>query len=56
VIIDAPGHKGLLKNMITGAVYADTAILLIDLKDGVKEQTKRHAIVLKLTGIKKLLQ
>lgn len=55
VIIDAPGHKQFLKNMITGASSADAAILLIDGAEGVREQTKRHAYVLSLLGIRQVV-
>ena len=54
-IIDAPGHKEFVKNMITGASQAETAILIIDVNDGVKEQTKRHAYILSMLGIKQLV-
>ena len=55
VIIDAPGHKEFLKNMITGASSADAAILLIDAHEGVQEQSKRHAYLLSLLGIKQVV-
>lgn len=55
VIIDAPGHKEFLKNMITGASQANAAVLIIDVKDGIKEQTKRHAYLLSLLGIKQII-
>ncbi|HEY5997330.1 MAG TPA: GTP-binding protein [Candidatus Deferrimicrobiaceae bacterium] len=55
VIIDAPGHKQFLKNMITGAASADAAILLVDGAEGVREQTRRHAYVLSLLGIRQVL-
>ncbi|MDA8126255.1 MAG: GTP-binding protein [Deltaproteobacteria bacterium] len=55
VIIDAPGHKQFLKNMITGAASADAAILLVDGIEGVREQTKRHAYVLSLLGIRQVV-
>lgn len=55
VIIDAPGHKEFLKNMITGASQANAAILIVDAKEGIKEQTKRHAYLLKLLGIPKAI-
>jgi bifunctional enzyme CysN/CysC/sulfate adenylyltransferase subunit 1 len=55
VIIDAPGHKQFLKNMITGASSADAAILLVDGVEGVREQTKRHAYVLSLLGIRQVI-
>jgi bifunctional enzyme CysN/CysC len=54
-IIDAPGHKEFLKNMITGAANADTAILVIAASEGVREQSRRHAYLLSLLGIKQLL-
>ena len=54
VIIDAPGHKEFLKNMISGAANAEAALLIIDAEEGVKEQSKRHAYMLSLLGIKKV--
>jgi bifunctional enzyme CysN/CysC len=55
VIIDAPGHKEFLKNMITGASRADAAILVIAANEGVREQSRRHAYLLRLLGIKQLI-
>src|SRR3989344_5406376 len=55
LIIDAPGHKEFIKNMITGASQADLAILLIDSNEGIKEQTKRHAYIIKMLGMKYLI-
>jgi len=55
VIIDAPGHVEFVKNMITGASHAEAAILIIDVKEGVKEQTKRHAYILSLLGINQVI-
>jgi bifunctional enzyme CysN/CysC len=55
VIIDAPGHKEFLKNMITGAANADAAILVIAASEGVREQSRRHAYLLGLLGIKQLI-
>ncbi len=54
-IIDAPGHKEFLKNMISGASTADVAILLIDAEEGLREQSHRHATILSLLGIKQIL-
>jgi bifunctional enzyme CysN/CysC len=54
-IIDAPGHKEFLKNMITGASRADAAILVIDANEGVREQSRRHAYLLSMLGIKNLI-
>ncbi|MBT3690788.1 adenylyl-sulfate kinase [Candidatus Woesearchaeota archaeon] len=53
-IIDAPGHKEFLKNMISGASNAEAAILIVDADEGVREQTKRHAYILYLLGIKQV--
>ncbi len=55
VIIDAPGHKEFIKNMITGASQAEAAILIVDVKEGVKEQTKRHAYILGFLGINQII-
>jgi bifunctional enzyme CysN/CysC len=54
-IIDAPGHKEFLKNMITGASRADAAILVIAANEGVREQSRRHAYLLSMLGIKHLI-
>lgn len=54
VIIDAPGHKEFLKNMISGASNADVAFLMIDAEEGIQEQSKRHAYLLALLGIKQI--
>ncbi|HIO24133.1 MAG TPA: adenylyl-sulfate kinase [Nitrospinaceae bacterium] len=51
VIIDAPGHKEFLKNMVTGAANADSALLLIDAYEGIQEQSRRHGYILKLLGL-----
>lgn len=54
VIIDAPGHKEFLKNMISGAANAEAALLIIDAQEGVQEQSKRHGYILSLLGIQKV--
>lgn len=54
VIIDAPGHKEFLKNMISGAASAEAALLIIDAGEGIQEQSKRHGYILSLLGIQKL--
>lgn len=54
-IIDAPGHREFLKNMITGASSAAAAFLLIDASEGVKDQTRRHAFLLSLLGIRQIV-
>ena len=55
VIIDAPGHKEFLKNMITGAANAEAALLLIDAHEGVQEQSRRHGYLLNLLGIRQIV-
>lgn len=55
VIIDAPGHKEFLKNMISGAAQSEAAILVIDVKEGVKEQSKRHGYLLSLLGVDQVI-
>ncbi|TCK92474.1 sulfate adenylyltransferase subunit 1 [Natranaerovirga hydrolytica] len=54
VIIDAPGHKEFLKNMISGAANAEAAFLLVDANEGVQEQSRRHGYILSLLGVKKV--
>ena len=55
VIIDTPGHKEFIKNMMTGSSQADAAVLIISAKEGVQEQTKRHAYILKMLGVKQII-
>lgn len=54
VIIDAPGHKEFLRNMVTGAAGAHAALLLIDALEGVQENTRRHGYLLSLLGIRQV--
>jgi len=53
-IIDAPGHRDFVKNMITGASQADAAVLMISVKDGIQPQTKEHAFLAKVLGISQI--
>lgn len=53
-IIDAPGHKDFVKNMITGASQADAAFLVVGCEDGVQPQTKEHVWLLRTMGVKHL--
>ncbi|HYH21472.1 MAG TPA: adenylyl-sulfate kinase [Azospirillum sp.] len=53
-IIDAPGHTEFLKNMVTGASQADAAILVIDGAEGAMEQSRRHAFLLHLLGVRQV--
>ena len=55
VIIDSPGHEQYTRNMASGASHADVAILLVDARAGVKRQTKRHAAILDLVGVKRVV-
>lgn len=54
IIIDAPGHKEFLKNMISGAANAEAAILMVDAQEGIQEQSKRHGYILSLLGIRQV--
>lgn len=54
VIIDAPGHREFIKNMITGAASAEAAVLLIDAAHGVQQQSRLHGFLLHLLGIRQL--
>jgi elongation factor 1-alpha len=53
-IIDAPGHRDFVKNMITGASQADAAVLQVSVKDGIQPQTKEHAFLAKVLGINQI--
>lgn len=54
IILDAPGHIEFLKNMITGASRAQAALLMIDAKEGVQENSRRHAYMLSMLGIRQI--
>ncbi|HLK81739.1 MAG TPA: phosphoadenylyl-sulfate reductase [Xanthobacteraceae bacterium] len=54
VLIDAPGHVEFQRNMVTGASQADAALLLVDVAEGVRTQTLRHAYLLHLLGIRQV--
>ena len=54
-IIDAPGHKDFIKNMITGTSQADAAILVVAASEGIMEQTKEHAFLAKTLGVNQLI-
>jgi elongation factor 1-alpha len=53
-IIDAPGHKDFVKNMITGASQADCAFLVVAASDGVMPQTQEHAFLLRTMGVQQI--
>lgn len=54
-VIDAPGHREFLRNMITGAAAAEAAVLVIDAQQGMCEQTRRHAYLARLLGIDRVV-
>jgi len=55
ILADTPGHEQYTRNMATGASTADVAILLIDARHGVREQTRRHARIARLLGISRFV-
>jgi len=55
LLIDAPGHRQFLKNMITGAAHADAALLVIDAAEGVQEQSRRHAALVSFLGVRTVI-
>ena len=54
IIIDAPGHIEFLKNMVTGASRASAALLIIDAKEGVQENSRRHGYMMSMLGIRQI--
>ncbi|MFP4523145.1 MAG: translation elongation factor EF-1 subunit alpha [Candidatus Nanoarchaeia archaeon] len=54
-IIDAPGHRDFVKNMITGASQADAAVLVVAANDGVNSQTKEHVFLSKTLGVNQMI-
>jgi bifunctional enzyme CysN/CysC len=55
VIIDAPGHREFLKNMVTGAARASAALLVVDVLEGMRKQSRMHAYLLNLIGIEEIV-
>ncbi|HOX58667.1 MAG TPA: adenylyl-sulfate kinase [Candidatus Paceibacterota bacterium] len=55
VIIDAPGHQEFIKNMVTGAAQAEAALVVIDAREGVQENTRRHGYLLNFLGIRQVV-
>jgi bifunctional enzyme CysN/CysC len=55
IILDAPGHIEFLKNMVTGASRAESALLVIDAAEGVQENSRRHGYMISMLGIKKIV-
>lgn len=54
-VIDAPGHRDFVKNMITGAAQADAAIVVCSAKDGPQAQTKEHIYLSKILGVDQII-
>ncbi len=52
IVADAPGHEEYTRNMVTGASTADLAIVLVDCRQGILQQTKRHSYIASLLGIR----
>lgn len=55
ILIDVPGHRRFLRNMLTGATEADAALVVVDAVAGMGDQTRRHCRLLQLVGIEKIL-
>jgi bifunctional enzyme CysN/CysC len=55
IVADTPGHEQYTRNMVTGASTADLAVILIDARKGILEQTKRHSFLTSLVGIKNVV-
>src|SRR4051812_32787363 len=55
ILADTPGHVQYTRNMVTGASTADVAIVLVDARHGVVEQTKRHAFIASLLGVRHIV-
>lgn len=55
IFIDVPGHQALLKNMLTGSSFADTAVVVVDATKSIENQTKRHALILKFLGVTQII-
>ena len=55
IVADTPGHEQYTRNMVTGASTADAALLLVDARKGVLEQTRRHSILCNLVGIRRMV-
>jgi len=55
IVADTPGHEEYTRNMATGASTADVAIILVDASQGVLTQTRRHAFIVSMVGVKKIV-
>ena len=55
IVADTPGHEQYTRNMATGASTCDLAVLLVDARLGISEQTRRHAVITSLLGIPRVI-
>ena len=55
IVADTPGHEQYTRNMVTGASTCDFAVVLADARHGLTEQTRRHACILSMMGIRKIV-
>ncbi len=55
LILDAPGHVEFVRNLVTGAARAEAALLVIDAKDGVQENSRRHGSLMRMLGVRQLV-
>jgi small GTP-binding protein len=55
VIVDVPGHREFIRNMMTGASQAEAAVLMVSVDEGIREQTLRHAYILSLLGLSQVI-
>ena len=55
IVADTPGHEQYTRNMATGASTADVAVVLVDARQGVLRQTRRHSIIASLLGIRRVV-
>ncbi len=55
ILADTPGHVQYTRNMVTGASTADLAVVLVDARHGVVEQTRRHAFIASLLGVPRMV-
>jgi bifunctional enzyme CysN/CysC/sulfate adenylyltransferase subunit 1 len=55
ILIDNPGHREFIKNMMTGTSQAEAALLVTDISRGIEEQTRRHVYVIRMFGLESLI-
>ena len=55
ILADTPGHVQYTRNMVTGASTAEAALIMIDVRNGVVEQSRRHAVISSLLGIDQIV-